>query len=115
MTAPNGGAEAALEASDEQGRAECVDVAGRVHRRTKHTGGRADGDGGERLYTWMAGNGPDSQIDVAMRRALDASVGAAVIGRRTLDLGVGCRAWQALANPAAFSYAHEFHGHRRSI
>jgi len=37
----------------------------------------------------MAGNGPDSQIDVAMRRALDASVGAAVIGRRTLDLGVG--------------------------
>jgi hypothetical protein len=28
--------------------------------------------------TWMAGNGPDSQIDVAIRRALDASVGAAV-------------------------------------
>jgi hypothetical protein len=39
----------------------------------------------------MAGNRPDSQIDVAVRRALDASVGAAVIGRRTLESR--CRPW----------------------
>jgi hypothetical protein len=44
---------------------------------------------GERLHAWMAGNGTDSEIDVAVRRDVDASVGAAVIGRRTFDLGVG--------------------------
>jgi len=47
------------------------------------------GDGGERLHAWMAGNGTDGEIDVAVRRDVDASVGAAVIGRRTFDLGVG--------------------------
>jgi dihydrofolate reductase len=47
------------------------------------------GDGGERLHAWMAGNGTDSEIDVAVRREVDATVGAAVIGRRTFDLGVG--------------------------
>jgi hypothetical protein len=46
-------------------------------------------DGGERLHAWMAGNGTDSEIDVAVRRAVDATVGAAVIGRRTFDLGMG--------------------------
>ena len=43
------------------------------------------GDGGERLHTWMAGNGTDSEIDAAVRRELDAAVGAAVIGRRTFE------------------------------
>jgi dihydrofolate reductase len=47
------------------------------------------GDGGERLHEWMAGNGPDSGVDISVRRELDATVGAAVIGRRTFDLGVG--------------------------
>lgn len=47
------------------------------------------GDGGERLHAWMAGNGTDGEIDVAVRRDVDASVGAAVIGRRRFDLGVG--------------------------
>jgi dihydrofolate reductase len=47
------------------------------------------GDGGERLHGWMAGNGPDGQIDIGVHREVDASVGAAVIGRRTFDLGVG--------------------------
>ena len=47
------------------------------------------GDGGERLHTWMAGTGPDGQIDVGVRREVDAIVGATVIGRRTFDLGVG--------------------------
>lgn len=48
---------------------------------------RADepmGDGGERLHEWMAGEGAD--LDV--RRQVDAAVGAAVIGRRTFDLGL---------------------------
>ncbi|HEY2948099.1 MAG TPA: hypothetical protein VGJ53_06845 [Micromonosporaceae bacterium] len=47
------------------------------------------GDGGERLHEWMAGNGPDGQIDLGVRREVDATVGATVIGRRTFDLGVG--------------------------
>jgi hypothetical protein len=47
------------------------------------------GDGGERLHAWMAGNGPDGQIDIGVRREVDATVGATVIGRRTFDLGVG--------------------------
>lgn len=47
------------------------------------------GDGGERLHAWMAESGPDGQIDLDIHRGVDASVGAAVIGRRTFDLGVG--------------------------
>ena len=47
------------------------------------------GDGGERLHAWMAGNGPDSDIDAGVKREVDATVGAAVIGRRTFDLGLG--------------------------
>jgi dihydrofolate reductase len=47
------------------------------------------GEGGERLHAWMAGNGTDGQIDIGVRRAVDATIGAAVIGRRTFDLGVG--------------------------
>jgi dihydrofolate reductase len=47
------------------------------------------GDGGERLHAWMAGDGPDGQIDMDVLREADATVGAAVIGRRTFDLGVG--------------------------
>jgi dihydrofolate reductase len=47
------------------------------------------GDGGEDLHTWMVGEGADGEIDADMRRKVDASVGAAIIGRRTFDLGVG--------------------------
>lgn len=47
------------------------------------------GDGGERLHTWMAGNGPDGDIDAGVKREVDATVGAAIIGRRTFDLGLG--------------------------
>jgi dihydrofolate reductase len=48
------------------------------------------GEGGERLHEWMwmAGNGPDGGVDIGFR-TVDATVGAAVIGRRTFDLGVG--------------------------
>ena len=42
------------------------------------------GDGGERLHAWMAGNGTGSEIDVAVRREVDATVGVAVIGRLLL-------------------------------
>jgi hypothetical protein len=42
------------------------------------------GDGGERLHAWMAGNGTGSEIDVAVRREVDANVGVAVIGRLLL-------------------------------
>jgi dihydrofolate reductase len=47
------------------------------------------GDGGERLHAWMAGNGPDGGVDLGVRREIDATVGATVIGRRTFDLGLG--------------------------
>lgn len=47
------------------------------------------GEGGEGLHEWMAGGGPDGQIDIDVRERGDANVGAAVIGRRTFDLGVG--------------------------
>lgn len=45
------------------------------------------GEGGEGLHTWMAGG----EIDTAVRRETDAAVGAALIGRRTFDLGL--RPW----------------------
>src|SRR5436305_12275154 len=47
------------------------------------------GDGGERLHAWMAGSGPDGDIDAGVRREADATVGAAGIGRRTFDPGLG--------------------------
>ena len=46
------------------------------------------GDGGERLHEWVAGTGPDGQIDIDVRKELDASVGAAVVGRHTFELGL---------------------------
>jgi dihydrofolate reductase len=47
------------------------------------------GDGGERLHEWMAGQGPDGGVDLAVRQEVDATVGATVIGRRTFALGLG--------------------------
>lgn len=47
------------------------------------------GDGGERLHEWMAGPGRDGEADAGARQAVDATVGATVIGRRTFDLGLG--------------------------
>jgi dihydrofolate reductase len=46
------------------------------------------GDGGESLHEWMFGEGADNEIDAGMR-TLDAVVGAAVVGRRSFDLGLG--------------------------
>ncbi|HWM02935.1 MAG TPA: dihydrofolate reductase family protein [Actinophytocola sp.] len=43
------------------------------------------GDGGEVLHSWMGEGG----VDDAMRREVDARVGATVVGRRTFDLGLG--------------------------
>ncbi|WP_188196853.1 dihydrofolate reductase family protein [Nonomuraea sp. SYSU D8015] len=47
------------------------------------------GDGGERLHEWHAGKGPGGEVDLGVLRKLDGTVGAALIGRRTFDLGVG--------------------------
>lgn len=47
------------------------------------------GDGGERLHEWMFRKGPDAEIDLGVRRELDATVGATIVGRRTFELGVG--------------------------
>lgn len=48
------------------------------------------GEGGERLHEWMwaAGDAPDGEADRGFS-PMKAIVGAAIIGRRTFDLGVG--------------------------
>jgi dihydrofolate reductase len=46
------------------------------------------GDGGERLHDWVAGDGPNGEVDTAARQELDAMVGATIIGRHTFDLGL---------------------------
>ena len=45
------------------------------------------GDGGERLHAWKFGEGTDGEI--ALGQEVDEAVGAAVVGRRTFDLGLG--------------------------
>jgi hypothetical protein len=63
------------------------------------------GEGGERLHEWMwmTGDGPDGGVDAGFR-TVDAIVGAAVIGRRTFDLGVGpWAARRGLASRASWS------------
>ncbi|MEV4570338.1 dihydrofolate reductase family protein [Nonomuraea sp. NPDC049419] len=50
------------------------------------------GDGGERLHEWMA-------AEPAIRQEVDASVGAALIGRRTFELGL--RPWGGTPWPYA--------------
>jgi dihydrofolate reductase len=47
------------------------------------------GDGGERLHAWMFQDEPGDEVDAAVRRAKDSDIGAALVGRRTFDLGVG--------------------------
>ncbi len=46
------------------------------------------GEGGERLHEWITGQGPDGEVDTGKARELDATVGSAIIGRRTFDLGL---------------------------
>ncbi|TDO47206.1 dihydrofolate reductase [Kribbella sp. VKM Ac-2527] len=46
------------------------------------------GDGGERLHDWVAGKGPDGEVDIGVRQELDAMVGATIIGRHTFELGL---------------------------
>jgi dihydrofolate reductase len=47
------------------------------------------GDGGERLHEWKFAIGPGTEVDAQVNRETEAMVGAALIGRRTFDLGVG--------------------------
>ena len=46
------------------------------------------GDGGERLHEWVSGQGPNGEVDTEVRRELDATVGATIIGRHTFELGL---------------------------
>ena len=46
------------------------------------------GDGGEGLHDWVAGTGPNGEVDAGVRRELDASVGATIVGRHTFELGL---------------------------
>jgi dihydrofolate reductase len=64
--------------------------------------GEPMGDGGERLHEWMAGKGPDGGVDIDVRREVDATVGAVVIGRRTFDLGL--RPWGGTPWPGVPSF-----------
>jgi hypothetical protein len=47
------------------------------------------GAGGERLHEWHAGKGPAGGVDLAVARESDGKIGAALIGRRAFDLGLG--------------------------
>ncbi|WP_433286502.1 dihydrofolate reductase family protein [Pseudonocardia sp. CA-142604] len=60
------------------------------------------GDGGERLHEWHAGKGPDGEVDLAVSRELNATVGAAVIGRHTFDLGL--RPWGGTPWPGVSTF-----------
>ena len=46
------------------------------------------GDGGEELHDWMFAGRSDEEM-AAFQDAMFESVGALVMGRRTLDLGLG--------------------------
>lgn len=46
------------------------------------------GNGGERLHEWIFGKGPDAEVDHGVFQEVNATVGAAVVGRRTFDVGV---------------------------
>ena len=46
------------------------------------------GDGGEALHAWMAASGPRGDIDREAFEAMQANVGAAVVGQRTFELGL---------------------------
>lgn len=49
------------------------------------------GDGGERLHEWHSGKGPNGEIDLAIARESAGNVGAAIVGRRTFEIGL--RPW----------------------
>jgi dihydrofolate reductase len=61
---------------------------GRVLGPTERQGRGADGGRRQRLHESYAGKGPSDEVDLAVVRELDATVRAAVIGRRTFDLGL---------------------------
>lgn len=65
------------------------------------------GDGGERLHAWMAGEGPGGAAELAIRQEVDASVGAALIGRRTFELGL--RPWGGTPWPGAPGFVVTHH------
>jgi dihydrofolate reductase len=60
------------------------------------------GDGGEQLHDWVAGKGPDGEVDTRVRQELDASVGATIIGRHTFELGL--RPWGGTPWPGVPSF-----------
>ncbi|WP_263166267.1 dihydrofolate reductase family protein [Streptomyces sp. SCSIO ZS0520] len=60
------------------------------------------GAGGEGLHEWHAGEGPGGEADLAVARELDARTGAALIGRRTFDLGL--RPWGGTPWPGVPSF-----------
>jgi dihydrofolate reductase len=46
------------------------------------------GKGGERLHEWMFNDSPDRGVDPEMAREMFGLVGAAILGRRTFDVGL---------------------------
>jgi dihydrofolate reductase len=60
------------------------------------------GDGGERLHEWHAGKGPNGEIDLAVVRESAGMVGAAIIGRRTFEIGL--RPWGGTPWPGVPSF-----------
>lgn len=46
------------------------------------------GDGGEALHAWMAAEGPRGDVDRQAFELMQANIGAAIVGRRTFELGL---------------------------
>jgi dihydrofolate reductase len=65
---------------------------------------RPNGKGGERLHDWVFNADSDGGVDAEVSRDLLAATGAVVVGRRTVDVGVGL--WGDTPFPRAVLCAH---------
>lgn len=64
------------------------------------------GDGGERLHDWMAGEGPDGEVDRQVAAATNARAGAVIVGRHTFELGLRNWGGTPLAGIPTFVVTH---------
>jgi len=65
------------------------------------------GEGGHRVHDWMFGDAQD-EVDASVLKAMEGTVGAAVVGRRTFDVGRG--PWGDTPYPApTFVVTHRAH------
>jgi dihydrofolate reductase len=64
------------------------------------------GEGGEALHAWLDATGPDAGTDRAQVEIINADLGAAIVGRRTYDLGLRFWGGTPWANTPCFVVTH---------